>query len=238
MRSTEVQICPLLLKAPTAACPAAQCGVDVVVHQQRIISAVFPDHVRAAKQRTARDPGTGGAGTDVRHNGHPACSVSWVPTGAPPVSVMQDIGREGGRQDLSEQDSEVRAAFAGLVHHGVAGHQGRADQAAGHCHGVIPGGQQDGDAAGFGNGVVRGQRVAAKAMTAVDGSEFRILLQRGDAGSYAGRCFVCRAAGFPAVHVGEFGGGGGQRPRGGSAGSCPSPRGPSRTSRGARRGRR
>jgi hypothetical protein len=87
------------------------------------------------------------------------------------------------------------------VDDGVSGNQRGADQAAGHRDGIVPRRQQDGHAAGLGNGVVRGERVSAQAVAPVYRAELRVLLQGGNTGGNPSQCFLHRAAGFPCVDL-------------------------------------
>jgi hypothetical protein len=136
----------------------------------------------------------------------------------------QHMRRKDRRQDLPQQLAQVRAALTRFVNGGIPGHQGRPDESAGHGYGIVPRGQQDGHATGLGDGVVRCQHVAAQAVPPVHRAEFRILLQRGNAGGNACQGFIHRTAGLLGVQFRKAGSGCLERPGGVTQQLAPLPR--------------
>ena len=133
-----------------------------------------------------------------------------LPHGGAAGDGAEHAGRQDPGEDLPEAGSEVGAAFARLVHHGVAGDDRRAQQARGHGHGVVPGGEGDDDAARLRDRVVGREHAAAQAVAPVHRAELGVLVECADPCHDPAQGLLDGLAGLAGVERGELLGVGGQ----------------------------
>ncbi len=121
--------------------------------------------------------------------------------GAATGERLQDPVGERAAEQRAESLTGVRAPFARLVHHGVAGDQRGPDQSARDGDGVVPRRQRDHDAAWLGHHEVGRRPRTEQALPAVHRPQLGVLRQRARARLDTAEGGGAQLAGLPLVQL-------------------------------------